>query len=68
MLAVVDVLDGDIDSREALAHRIGSGLAGQPAAVRVPTPRLVDLGELGVAPPGARVEQLEQTGAVGAGL
>ena len=57
VLAVVDVLDRDVDAREVLAHRVARLHAVQPAAVGVAAPGLVDGGEVGVVVPVAGLEQ-----------
>ena len=43
VLARVDVLDGDLDAAEAVAHRVAGALALEPAAVGEAAPGLVDL-------------------------
>ena len=68
MLARVDVLDRDVDLREARAHLRARRRAVQPAAVGEPAPGLVDGGEVGVVAPVAGLQQLGQAGAVGARL
>ena len=51
VLARVDVLDRDVDARELAAHRAARLDAAAPAAVGVPAPGLVDLGQVGVVAP-----------------
>ena len=69
MLARVDVLDRDVDPREALAHRLAGRRAVEPAAVRVAAPRLVDRGEVARRRASrASSSSWQQPGAVRAGL
>src|SRR4029079_4957694 len=63
VLARVDVLDRDIDAGELATHRGARLGAAEPATVRVPAPRLVDLGEVGVVAPVADVDELQDAGA-----
>ncbi len=65
MLAGVLILHGHLDATERLLH-VGSGLPPvEVAAVGVAAPHRVHLGKVGVRTPLARVDQGQETGAVG---
>ena len=53
---------------EAVAHGVAGTGALEAATVGEPAPGLVDLGDVGVVSPVTRIHQLQQPGAVGAGL
>ncbi len=68
VLAVVLVLDRDLDRGEPAAHRLGSGQAHPGAPVGPAAPRLVDGGEIGVGTPVPGLEEREDARAVRSGL
>ena len=67
VLAVVLVLDGDVDCRESAAHRVAGRDAEPPTPVRVAAPREIDGGEVVVGLPVAGLEQRQDARPVAAG-
>ena len=68
MLAGVDVLGRDRDPPVGRLHVLARRDAVEVAPVREPAPRRVDLGQVGVVAPVAGLDDLQDPGAVRAGL
>ena len=66
VLAVVLVLDCDLDRRESASHGVAVGVPVAGAAVREPRPREVHVGKVGLRTPGALLDHGQHTGAVDA--